>query len=144
MNNCLNCGTETANAKFCCLSCSASYNNRLIPKRVKQPQPIKVNPFEQAELTGGCYYLPGGNPGTKALRKHLIRKHGNECMLCHHCADDWQGKPLTLIVDHINGHADDWSIYNIQLVCPNCDSQLSTYKGRNKGNSTRKYTITQR
>lgn len=36
--NCLNCNTETTNKKFCCRSCSASYNNKLHPKRQKQPK----------------------------------------------------------------------------------------------------------
>ena len=33
---CLNCGAETTNPKFCCVSCAASYNNRAFPKRQKQ------------------------------------------------------------------------------------------------------------
>lgn len=33
MNNCLNCLKETPNPKYCCRSCSASTNNRLVPKR---------------------------------------------------------------------------------------------------------------
>ena len=32
INKCLNCGAETK-TKFCCRSCSASYNNKLKPKR---------------------------------------------------------------------------------------------------------------
>jgi len=31
--NCLNCGQETSNPKFCSRSCSATYTNKLIPKR---------------------------------------------------------------------------------------------------------------
>ena len=31
--NCLNCGKETKNPKFCCKSCAASVNNKLFPKR---------------------------------------------------------------------------------------------------------------
>jgi 5-methylcytosine-specific restriction endonuclease McrA len=65
-------------------------------------------------------------------------------MICGQSGNDWNGKPITLTVDHINGHANDWSVPNIRIICPNCDSQLPTYKGRNKGNSTRKYTITQK
>ena len=106
MNSCANCGKLTDNAKFCSRSCSVSYNNSKTPKRTKAVRvpKTKTNRFEEAELTTGCYYSPDGNPGTKSLRKHLIRKHGNKCMLCGQSGDDWQGKPLTLIVDHINGH----------------------------------------
>ncbi len=34
--NCLNCGVETANPKFCSRSCAAKYNNRQFPKREKK------------------------------------------------------------------------------------------------------------
>lgn len=33
---CLNCHTPTNNPKFCSVSCAASYNNRLFPKRQKR------------------------------------------------------------------------------------------------------------
>lgn len=34
--HCLNCGTETANPKFCSKSCAAIYNNKQFPKRERQ------------------------------------------------------------------------------------------------------------
>ena len=37
---------------------------------------------------------------------------------------------------HIDGDASNNFRDNLRLVCPNCDSQLDTYKSRNK-NSTR-------
>lgn len=33
MRNCINCGEETANPKFCSRSCAASFNNKAHPKR---------------------------------------------------------------------------------------------------------------
>jgi hypothetical protein len=65
-------------------------------------------------------------------------------MICGQSGDNWHGKPMTLIVDHIDGKADNYAVSNIRIICHNCDSQLPTYKGRNKGNSTRKYTISQK
>lgn len=62
-------------------------------------------------------------------------------MLCGLDGNNWNQKPITLIVDHIDGDAYNYKVENIRLVCPNCDSQLSTYKGRNKG---RKYFVTQK
>lgn len=43
----------------------------------------------------------------------------------------WMGKKLTLILDHINGHNNDNRLENLRWVCPNCDQQLNTSKGRN-------------
>lgn len=78
------------------------------------------------------------------MRKYLVKRKGNSCSVCGVSADSWNGKPMTLIVDHENGMASDSRIENLRLVCPNCDSQLPTFKGRNKGKSTRTYTITQK
>lgn len=53
------------------------------------------------------------------------------CSLCQ-IGPWWDGKPLTLILDHINGVPDDHRIENLRFVCPNCNSQLDTHAGRNK------------
>ena len=45
----------------------------------------------------------------------------------------WNGKPLPLRLDHINGVSGDNRPKNLQLICPNCDSQLTTQGGKNKG-----------
>jgi 5-methylcytosine-specific restriction endonuclease McrA len=39
-----------------------------------------------------------------------------------------------LILDHVDGNADNWELANLRLVCPNCDAQLPTFKSRNRGN----------
>lgn len=45
---------------------------------------------------------------------------------------DWQGKPLALQLDHINGIPNDHRIENLRFLCPNCHSQTDTFAGRNK------------
>ena len=117
-------------SQYCSKKCSEFHRTLLFIQKVDET---------------GYFFINDNTPrNTRTTRKYLIYKHGNNCMLCGQAGEDWKGKPLTLIVDHIDGHSTNWVISNIQLVCPNCDSQLSTYKGRNKGNSTRKYTITQK
>lgn len=44
----------------------------------------------------------------------------------------WNGKPLTLTLDHINGINNDNRIENLRWVCPNCDRQLATFGSKNK------------
>ena len=52
-----------------------------------------------------------------------------------HDKDDpvWNGKPLNLSLDHINGVNIDNRPENLRLLCPNCHSQQSTTGGGNKG-----------
>lgn len=55
---------------------------------------------------------------------------------CSICGTDpeWQGKPMPLILDHINGVNNDNRLTNLRFVCSNCDSQLPTYKSKNRKN----------
>lgn len=66
-------------------------------------------------------------------KKYMISRFGNYCAICKIDAT-WNNQPLALVLDHINGQSNDWSISNLRLVCPNCDSQLPTFKSKNKGN----------
>ena len=53
---------------------------------------------------------------------------------CCGIGPEWQGKPMPLILDHINGINNDNRLDNLRFVCSNCDTQLDTYKAKNKGN----------
>lgn len=59
---------------------------------------------------------------------------------CNNCgiSNEWNGKTLNFILDHIDGNATNNFKDNLRLICPNCDSQLPTYKSRNK-HSARDY-----
>lgn len=39
----------------------------------------------------------------------------------------WNGKELSLTLDHINGCNHDNRLENLRWICPNCDRQLSTF-----------------
>jgi hypothetical protein len=54
--------------------------------------------------------------------------------ICHKCGmlPEWEGDPLVMVLDHINGVPDDNRIGNLRLLCPNCNSQTLTFSGRNK------------
>ena len=54
--------------------------------------------------------------------------------ICSICGQEpiWQGKELTLILDHINGNNHDDRLENLRWVCPNCNVQLDTFCTKNK------------
>ncbi|MDQ6749972.1 MAG: hypothetical protein M3Z33_04370 [Actinomycetota bacterium] len=39
---------------------------------------------------------------------------------------------MSLILDHVNGVADDNRLENLRIVCPNCAATLDTHCGRNR------------
>jgi hypothetical protein len=45
----------------------------------------------------------------------------------------WNGRPLVPILDHIDGVHRNNRLENLRLLCPNCDSQLPTRGGANRG-----------
>jgi hypothetical protein len=51
------------------------------------------------------------------------------CSSCH--LVEWQGQPIPLELDHINGEHDDNRLENLRLLCPNCHALTDTYRGRN-------------
>lgn len=52
--------------------------------------------------------------------------------ICRNCklGPEWMGQPLTLILDHINGDGEDHRVENLRFLCPNCNEQLPTNKGK--------------
>ena len=71
----------------------------------------------------------------KGIRNYLKWKSGVKCSICGNI--EWQGQEIPLLVDHKDGDASNGSLDNYRLICPNCDAQLPTFKGRNKGKGTR-------
>ena len=70
-------------------------------------------------------------------RHNLKRRIINQNMIPYKCAicnmpPEWMGKPMSLVLDHINGVNNDNRLDNLRFVCHNCDSQLETYKSRNR------------
>lgn len=53
--------------------------------------------------------------------------------------DTWNNSELVFVLDHIDGNADNNNRDNLRLVCPNCDSQLDTFKSKNKNSARVRY-----
>lgn len=154
--NCLKCNKTTTNPKFCSLSCSSSYNNNIKPK--KQKNKIVKTCTECGKIyssrakkfcSRNCHsknkwsvvsnrikdsnivHNKGNFHSSKSAKRFLQENCGHNCSICG-IPPFWNNESLIMILDHINGIPDDWNIANLRLVCPNCDTQLPTYKSKNK------------
>lgn len=69
----------------------------------------------------------------KTLREWYIKGSYTEYK-CSICGQEpfWNGKPLSLILDHIDGNNTNNVLSNLRWVCPNCDRQLDTFGSTNK------------
>lgn len=75
------------------------------------------------------------------LRRYVIKNNliPYKCAICG--CTEWQGKTLSLELDHINGINNDNRLENLRFLCPNCHSQTSTYGSRNKQLNSSEYDI---
>lgn len=75
------------------------------------------------------------------LRRYVIKNNliQYKCAICG--CTEWQGKTLSLELDHINGINNDNRLENLRFLCPNCHSQTSTYGSRNQQLNSSEYDI---
>lgn len=75
------------------------------------------------------------------LRRYIIKNNliPYKCAICG--CTKWQGKTLSLELDHINGINNDNRLENLRFLCPNCHSQTSTYGSRNQQLNSSEYDI---
>lgn len=71
------------------------------------------------------------NYSPKAFKKDILKEQDNVCAICG-MEPVWNNKELVFILDHIDRHATNNKRNNLRMICPNCDSQLDTYKSKNK------------
>lgn len=155
---CLECSSILAGyqLRFCSRSCAAKFNNRqrTPESRLKQSISLKetiqnTEPSVILERVERWKVSIASNKEPKKARKerqwhelgydkkrHRVIQEQNNC--CSKCGiNEWMGAPITLEIDHKNGIRSDNSRHNLEGLCPNCHSQTSTWRGRNKGNTAR-------
>jgi hypothetical protein len=83
-----------------------------------------AQPLEAVLVEGSSYCR-------RSLKQRLFRE-GYKPRYCELCGqgEEWQGKRMGLILDHINGVNNDNRFHNLRIVCPNCAATLDTHCGR--------------
>lgn len=72
----------------------------------------------------------GSRETPKRLKKAFASTGVEEvCVVCR-LPPRWNGKPLRLQVDHINGIPYDNRVENLRWLCPNCHTQTDNYAGK--------------
>jgi len=61
-----------------------------------------------------------------ARRRRIIEEQNHRCLDCG-MGETWNGKVLSLQLDHIDGDSKNNNRNNLQALCPNCHSQTPTY-----------------
>lgn len=96
---------------------STTHFNKFKPKGQKRtPQNIFIENSTATQSTLRRYYERGNYSEYK-------------CAICG-LKPFWNGKELTLTLDHINGINNDDRLENLRWVCPNCNRQLPTFAGK--------------
>lgn len=110
---CLNCDNllNLRKRKYCSHKCQHEYLKKI---RFK-------------EIEGGLHE----KHKRQSLKAYITHRDGYICSIC--CLEKWNNKDIVLIMDHIDGNSENNNPLNLRLVCPNCDSQLPSFKGRNMG-----------
>lgn len=125
---CLNCNTEfkpaNSSTKYCCTKCATEHKSILNYENYKKDNSIVY-----------------GNTHMRNYKKYFLEEQDNKCDICG-MQNVWNDKEIVFILDHIDGNADNNTRTNLRLVCPNCDSQLDTYKSKNKNSARSKYRQT--
>jgi len=109
---CANCGKKTKNPKFCSMSCGVECAWK--------------KTVAEIDRTGVAVYSP------RIVKRYLVQKRGHRCEVC--LGMEWRGNKMPLVLDHTDGNAENNDTTNLRLVCGNCNMELPTFSGRNRGN----------
>ena len=73
---------------------------------------------------------------SRYIYRYVREQQDGKCKICD--INTYNGMPIVLELDHIDGDYTNNTEKNLRCLCPNCHSQTPTYKNRNVGNG-RKY-----
>ena len=114
-----------------------------IPMSYFKGKSSMIEKSKENNLTAEMLFKENCKHARNCLRRFIIKNNllPYKCAICG--ALEWNGKTLSLELDHINGINDDNRLENLRFLCPNCHSQTTTYGSRNQQRNESKYEITE-
>ena len=117
---CFNCSKEIQKRnKYCSIKCQKEYEYN-----------VYIDKWKNGEETGnrGDYQI------SMHIKRYLYNKYENKCARCGWGEVNKYTGNIPLEVEHIDGNYENNKEENLILLCPNCHSLTSTYKGANLNN----------
>jgi hypothetical protein len=82
--------------------------------------------YELTDILNGLHPQYPTSKITPRLIKEGLKEY--KCEICK--ITSYNSKTITLELNHIDGDNSNHSLYNLQLLCPNCHSQTDTYRNK--------------
>lgn len=137
---CLECKEELTRkfqTKFCSYSCSSTYHNRarkIVLKCINCGGDIGPR---RKFCNHKCQHdwelkksIEMGIVSFSSAKRYMEKYTEVKCAECG-CEKLWNGKPLVLHLDHIDGNRKHNHPKNLRFLCPNCHSQTETFGIKN-------------
>lgn len=117
---CLNCNKEIKKSnKYCSNKCQKEYEYKSY-----------IEEWKTNRVTG----LKGEYQISNHIKTYLFNKYNKKCAKCGWGETNKFTRKIPLEVEHIDGNYKNNNEDNLILLCPNCHSLTSTYKGANLNN----------
>ena len=90
------------------------------------------NAHNTTKISNEDYFIANKSRNNYHTKNRILANNLIEykCACCGNVGE-WNGRPLVLQLDHINGDNCDNRLENLRFLCPNCHSQTDTFAGRN-------------
>jgi 5-methylcytosine-specific restriction endonuclease McrA len=77
-----------------------------------------------------AWSIPYEDMSHSSARKRLLHEKNYICEECG-TGNTYNGKPLSLELDHKDGNNKNNKLENLRILCPNCHSQTPTHRSKN-------------
>lgn len=165
---CENCNSvisvKYGSGRFCCIKCARAFSTKnkreQINKKVsekltgKSKTPQQIQSLKDAwvkrrlerkdnvkinRLTDSEFFVLNSKNNNQKIKNRLFESKIKEYR-CEECdITEYNNKPITLHLHHINGNKKDNRLENLQILCPNCHSQTDNYAGKDLKYGQKKY-----